>query len=112
MRAVPRLAGDEPPVQVRAREQRLVVQHLLEVGHEPVRVDRVAVEAAADLVVHAAGRHRVERDRDHLERLGCGVARGHVEEEVERHRLRELGGAAEAAEALVELAAQPVDRAW
>ena len=49
-----RLAGHLPAVQVRAREQRVVVEHLLEVGDEPVRVDRVAREAAADLVVHPA----------------------------------------------------------
>ena len=41
-------------------EQRLVVEHLLEVRHEPLAVDGVASEAAADVVVHAARRHRVE----------------------------------------------------
>ena len=43
-------------VQVRAREQRVVVEHLLEVRDDPARVDRVAREAAADLVVDAAAR--------------------------------------------------------
>ena len=50
-----------PAVQVGAGEQRVVVEHLLEVGDEPDRVDRVAGEAAAELVVDAAGEHRVER---------------------------------------------------
>ena len=54
---VARLTGGQPRLGVRAREQRLVVQHLLEVRDQPVGVDRVAVEAAADLVVHAAGGH-------------------------------------------------------
>ena len=48
------LAGQLPGVQVGACEQRVVVEHLLEVRHEPVRVDGVAREPAADLVVDAA----------------------------------------------------------
>ena len=56
-----RLAGHLPAVQVRARQQRVVVEHLLEVGDQPAGVDRVAGEAAADLVVHAAVGHRAQR---------------------------------------------------
>ena len=47
-------------VGVEAGEKRVVVQHLLEVGNQPEGVGGVAVEAAADLVVHAAGGHLVE----------------------------------------------------
>ena len=47
--------------QVGAREQRLVVEHLLEVRHVPVAVDAVAREAAAEVVVETAARHRVQR---------------------------------------------------
>ena len=47
-------------VEVGAGEQRVVVEHLLEVGHQPARVDGIAREAAADLVVDAAARHGVE----------------------------------------------------
>ncbi len=47
---------DLPAVQVGAGEQRVVVEHLLEVGDEPAVVHRVAREAAAHLVVHAARR--------------------------------------------------------
>ena len=53
-------AGDLPGVQVDPREQRLVVEHLLEVGHEPDAVDRVAGEATAEMVVHPARGHGVE----------------------------------------------------
>jgi hypothetical protein len=53
-------------VEVGRHEQRVVVEHLLEVRHEPPLVDRVAVEAAADEVVHAAGGHRVEGLRRHV----------------------------------------------
>ncbi len=103
--------GHHPPVQVGAHEQGLVVEHLLEVGNEPVRVDRVAVEAATDLVVDAAGRHRVERSRGHLEHLGTRSTGGDVEQERDGHRLRELGCAPEAAEAGVVLLVQAGDRA-
>ena len=72
---VTRLAGDLPSVHVGAQQQRLVVEHLLEVRHQPVSVDRVAVEAASHLVVHAAGRHRVQRHGDGVERGGGGRAR-------------------------------------
>ena len=50
-------------MEVRRGEQRVVVEHLLEVRHEPGLVDGVAVEAAAEEVVHAARGHRVERRR-------------------------------------------------
>ncbi len=62
--AVALVAEDLPAVQVGAGEQRVVVEHLLEVGDEPGGVDRVAGEAAAELVVDAAGRHRVESALD------------------------------------------------
>ena len=55
-----------PAVQVGAGQQGVVVEHLLEVGDEPGGVDRVAGEAAADLVVDAAGHHRVEGQLDDL----------------------------------------------
>ncbi len=57
--AVALVAGDEPAVQVGGDEQRVVVEHLLEVRAGPALVDRVAMEAAADEVVHPAGRHLV-----------------------------------------------------
>jgi hypothetical protein len=53
-------------VEVRAGEQRIVVEHLLEVGDDPLRVDAVAREAAADLVVHAARSHPPQRVQRHL----------------------------------------------
>ena len=62
------LAHHLPAVQVGAGEQRVVVEHLLEVGHGPGGIDRVAVEAAAELVVDAAVHHRVERRRGQLGR--------------------------------------------
>ena len=57
----PLVPRDRPGVEVGRGEEGVVVQHLLEVRHEPAVVDRVAVEAAADQVVHATGGHAVER---------------------------------------------------
>jgi len=95
------LAAELPGVQVHGSQLGVVVEHLLEVGHGPLSVDGVAVEAAADLVVDAAARHPVEGD------LG-GVPEGRVpgrpipsQQQVEGGRVRELRRPAEAAVALV-----------
>ena len=102
---VPRLAGHEEGPQVGAEQQGLVVEHLLEVGHEPERVGRVAREATADVVVDPAGGHGVERGGDHREHLRVRVAHVPPQEEVDRHRGWELGRRSEASEARVELLA-------
>ena len=52
-------------MQVHARELGVVVEHLLEVRHEPALVGGVSVEAAAELVADAAIRHLVECEADH-----------------------------------------------
>src|SRR3712207_8022025 len=52
-------------------------------GDEPALVDRVAREAAADLVVHPAARHRAERARGHR-------AFPAAQEELDRRRGRKL----------------------
>jgi hypothetical protein len=64
--AVALVAGHEPAVQVGGHEEGVVVEHLLEVRHEPALVHRITVKAAGDEVVHAAGCHPVEGLRDHL----------------------------------------------
>ncbi len=82
--AVALAAGHEPAVEVRGNEQRVVVEHLLEVRDEPVRVDRVAMEPAADEVVHAPGGHPVERRRSTISSLAV------TEQELEHDARREL----------------------
>jgi hypothetical protein len=89
-------------VQVGAREQRVVVEHLLEVGDEPLRVDGVTREAAADLVVDAAGCHRAQRPLGDLD-----VAA--PEQELDRRRLRELRRMTEATVGGVERPPEPGD---
>ena len=98
-----RLAGDLEAVQVRAGEQGVVVEHLLEVRHDPGGVDGVAREAAADLVVDAPGGHRPQRVQRHLAlgRRAVGRPRARpAEQELERRGGRELGRAAVEAAAL------------
>ena len=83
-------------------ELRLVVQHLLEVRDPPGRVDRVAMEAAPDVVAHAAARHRLQRG--HRDAPGILVtSAGRLPEEEEKlGRPRKLGRPAEAAVPRVE----------
>ena len=60
-------SGQTPCVEVRTGEQRVVVQHLLEVGHEPAFVDRVPVETPAEVIPHAARGHPAQRVHHHLQ---------------------------------------------
>ncbi|MEX2210501.1 MAG: hypothetical protein WD689_01875 [Gaiellaceae bacterium] len=101
--AVARGPEHQPAVEVRGREQRVVVEHLLEVGHEPACVDRVAVEAAPEQVVHAAQGHPVERRRGQLPFPP-------PQKELERRRGRELRRAAPPSPASVEAGAQAARR--
>ena len=79
------------------RQLGVVVQHLLEVRHQPVRVGAVAGEAAADLVVDPAVRHPVEGEGHHLEHVGVLAAVPRAHEELQGHRRGELGSPAKAA---------------
>ena len=53
------VAADEMGVEVEMQQLGVVVEHLLEMRHKPLGVDRVPCEAAANLIVHAAGRHLI-----------------------------------------------------
>ena len=86
-------------------ERRVVVEHLLEVRHEPRFVRRVPVEAAGQLVHQAAAGHAVERRDQHLARLVVG---GALEQEEEVRGRRELRGRPEAAPLGVEAGREPL----
>ena len=101
-----RVAGDLERFQVGDGELRLVVEHLLEVRHEPALVHRVAMEAAAELIVHAALGHLAQREQRHVERFLVLGARVVAQQEVVDRGARKLGRAAEAAQARVERAAE------
>ena len=72
-RRVERIAAHLRGLEVREDELRLVVEHLLEVRHAPLGVDRVAMEPAADVIAHAADRHRAQRlERHRFARVVAG----------------------------------------
>ncbi len=76
-------------MEVYARELRVVVEHLFEVGHQPTGVGGVSVEPAPELVADPPVGHLVEREANH--RAGPRVAGRHTPEHVfQRHRLGEL----------------------
>ena len=91
------VARREVALEVRRHEQRVVVEHLLEVGDQPLLVGRVAMEAPAELVVHAARSHAIERVRGHGQRGRILRAQPVTQHEPDVHGVRELGRAAEAA---------------
>src|SRR6185369_14068102 len=91
------LAGYLEIVQVESREQGIVVEHLLEVRDQPARVGGVAMETAAELIVHAAIRHFSARVIDHFERISISCAHVSAQQKLERHRRRKLRSASEPA---------------
>jgi hypothetical protein len=83
---------------VELEQQRVVVEHLLEVRHPPGAVGGVAVEAAGELVEEAAAGHLVEGGGEHLAgaRRLVPAAPGEIEQEEEVRRRGELGRRREA----------------
>ena len=78
-------------------EQRVVVEHLLEVRHEPALVDRVAGKAAAEVVVDAALADVGERVVDGVPGRFVPVTDGAAPQQPEEAPLREFGRAGEPA---------------
>src|SRR5256885_11088656 len=58
-----------PAVEKVLEQLGIVVGHFFEVGNEPAFVDRVAMEAAGELVVDAAAGHFFERSEEHTSEL-------------------------------------------
>ena len=83
-------------MEVDRHQQGVVVEHLLEMRHEPAVIDRVAVETAAELIVEAAARHLLQGEFGHREGGALAGAEELAQEEIERHPRWELGGRAEA----------------
>ncbi len=104
-RQVAGLAQELPGVEVGPGQLGVVVEHLLEVGHEPAAVGRIAMEAAPELVAEAPGGHRIEGRPEHPIGRRPGIAPvvdDPPKEELDRHRLRELGGPSPATVARIE----------
>ena len=91
------LAAHQIGVEIQLRQLRVVVEHLLEMRHQPFGIHRVAGEAAAKLIVNAAGRHAVAGVQHHADGLVVVEAPGVAQQELRLARLRELGRAAEPA---------------
>ena len=104
--AVEGVGGNLPGVQVQAGQQGVVVQHLFKVRHQPVAIGGIAVKAAANLVVDAAVRHLVQGQFHHFQGAGVEAVAVVAQQELRRHRLGELGGAAETAVEVVKLGRQ------
>ena len=69
-RRVGLLARDLERLEIGDHEQRVVVEHLLEVRNGPGGLGRVAMEAAAQVVVDSAASHGVQGLGRHLQQLG------------------------------------------
>ena len=84
-------------MQVAFQQLGVVVGHLLEVGHVPALVHRITVEAARQLVVHAAAGHAVERGADDGEQVRLAAGLVLLQQQLQGRRMGKLGRAAEAA---------------
>ena len=80
----------------------VVVGHLLEVRDDPALIDRVAMEAAGELVIDAAARHFLQRGDENIAEFCVARANGMIHQQIERRRMRKFGRTSEAAIALVE----------
>ena len=94
--------GDLECFQIGPDQQRIVVEHLFEVGHEPPRIGRVAMKSAADLIVQSSPRHLLQGHGGHLERVDITGAVVVAQEQPHRNVGRKLRGAAHAPVAVVE----------
>ena len=111
---------DDPPVhgvprdlvgvEVQPCQERVVIEHLLEVGDEPVGIGRVPVEPSTQLIVDAASCHPVEGQLHHFEYGGVFGAEVLTKQELQGHRLRELGLQSEPTVRVVKLLAQLTHR--
>ena len=61
--------GHLKEMQIQTRQERIVVEHLLEMRHEPLRVHRVTMKPAAELIVYAAFGHLAAGVLDYFQRL-------------------------------------------
>ena len=98
-------------LRVNPGEERIVVEHLLEVRQQPDRVGRVSMETAADLVVDTARRHTVKCDCQHPVRVIVASCSRDNRQQAQCVVRRELGRATEATVLGVESLRHVRDRA-
>ena len=92
-------------VEIRAGELGLIVEHLFKMRDVPETIHGVAVEAAPEMIVHAALGHLLEGKERHVERVLPYVsllAGGNAKEQIERNWMRKFRRPAEAAQFIIE----------
>ncbi len=97
-----RATGCLTQMRPQSEQQCIVVEHLLEVGHQPLSIHGIPCEATAYLVVDAPARHCAERIGGDLKRPHVASAPPVAENKVQGHGLREFRRPFEATEAGVE----------
>ena len=91
------LAADQVGIEIQLRQLRVVVEHLLEMRHQPFGIHRVAGEAAAQVIVNAARGHAVAGVQHHAHGLLVVEAPGVAQQKLRLAGLGKLGRAAEPA---------------
>jgi len=91
------IPAHEAGVQIQLSQLRIVVEHLLEMRHQPFGIDGVAREAAAQLIVDTAGGHAIARVEHHADGLAVVEPFGVAQECLGLAGLRKFRGAAKAA---------------
>ena len=65
---------DLPAMQIIFQQLGIVIGHFFKMRHQPFFIHRVAVESAAELVIHSAARHFLERGLRHRQQVLPAVA--------------------------------------
>ena len=76
----PRVATGQIGVEIEVHQLRVVIEHFFEMRHEPLSIDRVTMEAAADLVMQTARGHPLTGVQHHADRLVILESRAVVEQ--------------------------------
>ena len=97
-----RIARDLIAVQKILQQLRIVVGHFFEVRDAPAFVHRIAVKAAGDLVVHAAGAHFFQRRCGHFQQSRAAAGLMPLQQQVERRWMRKFRRTSKASVARVE----------
>ena len=87
---IARLAGGLPGLEIADRQRSIVVQHFLEVRHEPPPVDAVAVKTTTQMIEQPALGHVIQGRRDHFEQGVVARAAPAAQQPAQGQRLGEL----------------------
>ena len=111
-RAEQRIAGTLMRERQQLQQLRIVVEHLLEMRHQPALVDRIAGKPAAEMIVDAALADALERDLDRGEVALLAGALPCPPQKFEHHAIGKFRRAADAAMHGIDQAAEPLRGAW